>query len=168
MNRNRVNNPVVLAVALSTWGVGFAVIEGKDMLVDWGMTATKGDKNALAAFEIEKLIAQYRPSVFVMEDAHAKDSGRSQRIRSLAKRLCAVAVRANVQTAIMPRQEIRKSFFPDGSATKDALAAAVADIFPEELGRLLPRKRQAWMNEHFNLAVFEAVAAALAFRRAGK
>jgi CRP-like cAMP-binding protein len=168
MNYNKANNPVILAVALSSWGVGFAVIEGKDMLVDWGMTATKGDKNAVAVFEVKKLIAQYRPSAFVMEDAHAEDSGRSKRIRSLAKRLCAVAVRANVKAAVMPRRQIRKIFFADGLGTKDALAAAVAEFFPEELRRLLPRKREAWMNEHFRMAIFEAVAAALAFEKAVK
>jgi hypothetical protein len=166
MNRNRANNPVILAVALSSWGVGFAVIEGKDMLVDWGMTATKGDKNAAAVFEVEKLIAQYRPSVFVMEDVHAKDSGRSARIRSLAKRLRAVAARAKIKTAVMPRREIRKRFFADELGTKDALAVAVAEFFPEELRRLLPQKRQAWMNEHFRMAIFEAIAAALAFEKA--
>jgi Holliday junction resolvasome RuvABC endonuclease subunit len=168
MDQNRSNNSVILAVALSAWGVGFAVIEGKDMLVDWGMTATSGDKNAVAVFEVEKLIAQYRPSAFVIEDAHAEDSPRSKRIRSLAKRLCAMAMRAKVETAVMPRQEIRKRFFADGLGTKDALAAAVTEFFPEELGRLLPRKREAWMNEHFRMALFEAVAAALAFEKAAK
>jgi len=163
MNQNIANNPVILAIALSAWGVGFAVIEGKDMLVDWGMRATSGDKNAVATFEVEKLIAQYQPSVFVMEDAHARDSGRSKRIRSLAKSLFAVAGRADIKTALMPRREIRKIFFAEGLGTKDALAAAVAEIFPEELGRLLPQKRKAWMNEHFRMAIFEAVAVALAF-----
>jgi Holliday junction resolvasome RuvABC endonuclease subunit len=168
MNQKRSNSSIILAVALSSWGVGFAVTEGKDVLVDWGMTATKGDKNVVAACEVEKLIAQYRPSVFVMEDAHAKDAERSVRIRFLAKRLFAVAARAKIKTAVMPREEIRKAFFQDGLGTKDALAAAVAESFPEELGRLLPRKRKAWMNEHFRMAMFEAVAGALAFGNAAK
>jgi Holliday junction resolvasome RuvABC endonuclease subunit len=168
MNQKRSNSSVILAVALSSWGVGFAVTEGKDVLVDWGMTATKGDKNAVAVCEVEKLIAQYRPSVFVMEDAHAKDVARSARIRSLAEGLCAVAAQTKIQTAVMPRQEIRKAFFQDGLGTKDALAPAVAESFPEELGGLLPRKRKAWMNEHFRMAIFEAVAAALAFGKASK
>ena len=165
MHHQRSKNPVILAIALSAWGMGIAVIEGRDTLVDWGMKATKGDKNAAAVVELNKLIAQYRPSVFVMEAAHDRDSGRSRRIRTLSKRLSAVATHAKIQTALLPRQRIRKIFFADGLGTKDALAAAIADRFPEELGRLLPPKRTAWMSEHFNMAVFDAVAVGLVFAK---
>lgn len=162
MNDNRFKNSLVLAIAPSFWGVGFAVIEN-GALVDWGMKATKGDKNSAAVTQIEKLIEQYRPSVFVMEDVHVQDSMRSERIRSLAKRLCAVAEQAKMQIVAMPRREIRKIFFADGRGSKDALAAMIGEQFSEELGRILPPKRKAWMNEHFRMAVFEAVASALAF-----
>jgi hypothetical protein len=168
MDHHRPNNPVILAFALSTWGVGIAVIEGRDTLVDWGMKATKGDKNAAAVSELKKLIVQYRPSVFVIEDAHNQESARSSRIRLLAKRLRAEAANAKVRTVSLPRQQIRKMFFEDGIGTKDALAGVIAAKFPEELGRLLPPKRKAWMNEPFNMAIFEAVAVAIAFGKVAK
>ncbi|HEU5122579.1 MAG TPA: hypothetical protein VFW05_00790 [Verrucomicrobiae bacterium] len=162
MNNKPFKNSLIFAIAPSFWGVGFAVVEN-GTLVDWGMKATKGDKNSAAVAQMEKLIAQYRPSVFVMEDVHGQDSLRSERIRSLAKRLCALAEQAKIKTAAMPRREIRKIFFADGRGSKDALAAMIGERFSEELGRILPPKRKAWMNEHFRMPVFEAVASALAF-----
>lgn len=162
MNNKPSKNSLVLAIALSSWGVGFAVVEN-GTLVDWGMKATTGNKNAVAVAQLKKLIAQYRPWVCVMEDVHGQDSMRSGRIRSLAKRLCSVAEQAKIQIAVMPRQQIRKVFFSHGLGTKDKLAALIGERFPEELGRLLPPKRKAWMNEHFRMPVFEAVASALAF-----
>jgi len=35
----------ILAIAPATRGFGFAVLEGLDMLADWGVKEAKGDKN---------------------------------------------------------------------------------------------------------------------------
>src|SRR6185437_3399923 len=154
---------LILAVALSRWGVGFVLMDGKDTLADFGLKGTEGDKNANGAAEIKKLIDKYRPDALVIEDVGADDSRRSARIRSLAKRILALAGKANVSAVSIPRSEIRKVFFGDGMRTRDALAAAVADKFPDDLGHLLPPKRELWAGEHYRMAVFEAVTAGLAF-----
>ena len=35
----------ILAIAPSSRGFGFAVLEGQEKLVDWGVKSIKGDKN---------------------------------------------------------------------------------------------------------------------------
>jgi len=41
----------------------------------------------------------------------------------------------------------------------------VAKRFPDELGAKLPPKRKAWMKEHYQMGIFDAVALAVVFRR---
>src|SRR6266436_498973 len=74
----------ILAVAPSTRGVGFAVLEGQDLLADWGFkTVKKEAKNAQSLKKVEELLAQYQPGVLVLEDVSVKGSRRSPRIRKL-------------------------------------------------------------------------------------
>ncbi|HUZ06530.1 MAG TPA: hypothetical protein VMV89_03490 [Candidatus Paceibacterota bacterium] len=58
-----------------------------------------------------------------------------------------------------------KVLIPDGQGTKHDLAEMVAGQFPEQLGSKLPPKRKAWMSEHYQMGIFDAVGLALAFRR---
>jgi len=55
VNRIRPRNSRVLAIAPSSKGFGFAVLEGQ-VLVDWGVRSVgKGDKNAQCVRKVEKL-----------------------------------------------------------------------------------------------------------------
>jgi hypothetical protein len=45
----------ILAIAPSTRGFGFAVLEGEASLVDWGVKTAKGDKNKQSLAKVEKL-----------------------------------------------------------------------------------------------------------------
>jgi hypothetical protein len=156
---------LILALALSYWGVGFAVMEGKDIIVDRGMRGTEGDKNATGAAEVKRLIEQYKPDAIVIEDAFAEGIRRTERIRSLAKRILVLAAKAKVKAVSLPREEIRGIFFAEGLGTRDGLAAAVAERFANDLGHLLPPKRALWAGEHYRMAIFEAVAAGFAFAK---
>ena len=58
----------VLAIAPSTRGVGFAILEGQGTLVDWGVKSVSGDKNIQSLAKVEELIALYRPGVVALQD----------------------------------------------------------------------------------------------------
>ena len=59
-------NDRVLAIAPSSRGFGFAVMEGGDTLVDWGVRSVVGDKNADALKKAEAMFALYKPTVLVL------------------------------------------------------------------------------------------------------
>src|ERR1017187_9108552 len=81
-------NVRVLGIAPSSYGCGFAVMEGKSALVDWGVKSVKGgDKNAQSLAHVGKLISRYRPDVIVVEDTRTKSSRRSARIRELIEEI---------------------------------------------------------------------------------
>jgi RNase H-fold protein (predicted Holliday junction resolvase) len=157
--------PRILAITPSTRGFGFALVEGLNTLVDWGVKNVDADKNTGSLARVKALIAYYEPDVLVLEDASAKPVRRAPRIRELTKRIVSMAKRQDVRVMSLPRKQVRRVFFADGQGTKYALAQILAERFPDELGTRLPPKRRPWMSEDSRMDIFGAVALALAVRR---
>jgi Holliday junction resolvasome RuvABC endonuclease subunit len=154
----------ILAIAPSTRGFGFAVLEGEVSLVDWGVKTVKGDKNVQSLAKVKKLITHYKPGALVLEDASAKGSRRSPRIRKLCQQIIKLAEARKMIVKLFSRDQVMKTFIADGQGTKHALAEVIAKRFPEELGSRLPPKRKPWMSEQYQMGVFDAVALVLMLR----
>jgi hypothetical protein len=56
----------VLAIAPSSRGFGFAVIENGPTLVDWGVRSIGGDKNSGTLKKVQAMIAHYNPVLLVL------------------------------------------------------------------------------------------------------
>jgi Holliday junction resolvasome RuvABC endonuclease subunit len=152
----------VLAIAPSDRGFGFAVLEGRDTLVDWGIKrAKKEGKNIQSLKNVKELIVRYQPGVLVLEDASAKNSLRSPRIRRLCRQISKLAATQKVSVKLFSRDQVMKTFLPDGRRTKYAVAKIVAKRFT---ALKLPPKRKAWQSEDARMNIFDAVALALVFR----
>jgi len=164
MNTNFPKHPRILAIAPSTKGFGYAVLEGHKELVDWGVKSVTGDKNAGSIEKVEEMIAHYSPQVMVLEDTGAKGSRRAARIKALTKRLIALAEGRAVKVALFSQKQVRRAYFADRGGTKHALAEIVAKQYPEELSFRLPPKRRAWMSEDSRMDIFDAMALAMVFR----
>ena len=156
--------PRVLAIAPSNRGFGYAVLEGEATLVDWGLKTVRGDKNAACIAKADKLIADYKPEVIVLQDHSIKGSRRPLRIILLTQGIADLAPKYGVSVALFTRQRIDKVFFADGTGTRDERAKILAERFPEELGFELPPKRRAWMREDPRMDIFDAVALAMMMR----
>ena len=153
-----------LAIALSTRGFGFAVLEGAETLVDWGVKTVKGDKNSQCLAKVECLIVHYQPALIILQDLSAKDSRRSARIRTLSLAIIEMVVARRLKVALVSGTQINQMFFGKIQGTKYARAQIIAKRFPEELGFRLPPKRRAWMSEDYRMAIFDAVALGLVAR----
>jgi Holliday junction resolvasome RuvABC endonuclease subunit len=164
MNKINPNNFRILAIAPTFRGVGFAVLEERDTLVDWGVKRVYGDKNTNSVAKVKELIAQYSPDVLVLPDTLSKDVRRYPRIKALCKKIVAVATTQKTEVALLSKQQVKRVFFADGEGTKHALAEIIAKRFPEELASRLPPERKAWVCEHYQMDIFDAVALALAVR----
>lgn len=161
MIQNRPQHVRILSVAPSSRGFGFAVLEGKEMLVDWGVKSVEGDKNVRSLAKLEDIIVHYIPDVMVIHDHSRKESRCSARIRALSRRMIALASSRKVSVKSFSREEVRHVFFADAKGTKYALAEILAKRFPAELGFRLPPKRRPWMSEDYRMDIFDAVALAL-------
>ena len=155
------SNPfLVLGLAPSARGVGFALMEGPNTLLDWGIKTVKGDKNARCLSKVADLITHYEPNVIALEDASPQGSRRSSRIQALMQNILALAEHENLKVKRFSRKQVRFGNFTGGRGTKHAFAASLAARFPEELGFRLPRKREPWMSEDSRMDMFDAVALA--------
>jgi Holliday junction resolvasome RuvABC endonuclease subunit len=164
MKRNTPTHPRILAIAPSTRGFGYAVLEGRETLVDWGAKAAAGDKNTWCIGKVKELLAHYKPEAMVLHDHLSKGSRRPVRIRVLCHGIIDMAPNHNVSVALFSKEQIDKVFFANGEGTKRDRAEILANRFPDELGFLLPPIRRAWMTEDHRMDIFEAVALALTLR----
>jgi len=142
----------ILAVAPSYRGFGFAVLEGQDTLVDWGVRNVEGNKNAQSLNRVEELIAQYEPGVLVLQDI--EDSRHSRRLKTLSRKIIAMAKTRKVSVKLFSHEQLQRIYFANGQGNR----------FPDELASRLPPKRKPWVSEYYQMDIFDAVTLALAFR----
>src|SRR5262249_14989144 len=154
------NDIRVLAVDPSTRGFGFAILEGPDRLIDWGVKETKTDKKRRSLKLIDDLIGMYQPTVIVLENYSAKGSRRCGRVRELINNISKLAVKRNVKVRSFSRLKVKKACSEFGASNKYEIAIAVAKRFPE-LAPRLPRFRKPWMSEDYRMSIFDAVGFAL-------
>jgi hypothetical protein len=158
--------PRILAIAPSTRGFGFALVEGLNTFVDWGVKSIEGDKNAGSVARVKAMIAHYEPDVLVLENTLINPVRRAPRIRELTKRIASMSKIQGVRVILLTREQVRRVFFGDYHGTKYAVAEILSKRFPDELGFRLPPKRRPWMSEDSRMDIFDAVALALAVRKA--
>jgi Holliday junction resolvasome RuvABC endonuclease subunit len=163
MKHPRKKHILVLGIAPSSRGFGFAVVEGESTLVNWGVKPVKsGDKNARSLSNAGNLMAQYRPDVIAI--AGLQGSRRGPRVQALTNEIVALAEGEKIKVKRFSRKQVNLGLLGGGQVTKQILAEHLAARYPEELSFRLPRKRRAWTNEDYQMDMFEAVALALAVR----
>jgi Holliday junction resolvasome RuvABC endonuclease subunit len=162
MSRAYIKDIRVLAVDPSTRGFGFAVLEGAERLIDWGMKETKKNKNARSLKLIADLTDRYQPNVITVEDYEGKGSRRCRRIQTLIDGISTLASKQNITVRIFSRAKVKQAFSESGAVNKYEIASAIAKRFPELVPRL-PRVRKPWMSEDYWMSIFDAVAFGLTF-----
>lgn len=153
----------ILAVAPVSRGFGYAVLDGNGILADRGIRVIKGkgDKNKQGLAAFAEFIAHYQPGMLVIEDASAKNSRRSPRIRELTKQITELATTHGVKVKLYSREKLRRTYFVDGKGTKQELAEILAARFPNDVGLRVTPKRRAWDSDNYRMGIFAAVALAL-------
>ena len=145
----------VLAVDPFSRGVGFAVLEGSERLIDWGLRTTGRADNAKAARVIGKLVDRFRPDVLALENWESAGSRRCVRVKMLLDRIAADEGR-RVPVRFIARRDIRAIGPLPQTGTKRGRACFLAERFTE-LHAFLPPVRQPWMPEDPKMAIFDAV-----------
>lgn len=145
------------AVDPSPKGFGFAVFEGMDCLLDWGVAQvwSKNDEEMLV--RLETYLSRYKPSLLVLEDME-----NTQRRRRAVRRIADLArygLAKQIPVQLVSREAVRALFSATGS-TKYEIAVAIAKVYPE-LEPRLPRRRKLWTSEDERMNIFDAVSFAL-------
>jgi hypothetical protein len=151
----------VLAIDPFSRGVGFAVLEGPDSLIDWGLKCTGRADNGKAAHAVERLIDRFRPDILALEDWDAAGSRRCERVEKLLIRIAAVEAK-RVCVQLISRRQICAIGPMPRTGTKRGRTCFLAERFLE-LHPLLPPVRKPWMPEDDRMAVFDATSFAVAY-----
>ena len=149
----------VLAIDPFSRGVGFAVLEGPE-LIDWGLKSTRRAQNRETERLIESLLARFQPDILALEDWNAPGSRRCPRIERLLRRVAAKEG-SRVRVRLASRQLVRTIGPLPRTNTKYGRALFLAERF-SELRAFLPPFRKPWMPEDSRMAIFDALAFALA------
>jgi len=157
MSRAYTKDIRVLAIDPSTRGFGFAVLEGPNRLIDWGVKETKTDKKKRSLKLIAELMERYQPKVFVVEDYGGNGSRRCQRVGELIKDISKMALKRGIRVKSISRLKLKQAFSESGASNKHEIAVTIAKRFPELTPRL-PRFRKPWMSEDYRMSIFDAVA----------
>ena len=152
----------IIALDITSRGFGFAVMEGPEVLVDWGVKQVQPYEEARCLRHLEKLIQRYRPEVLVLEDHRRKARRRSVRVLSLIEKVTALAKLAGVPVRLVNWERVKAAFAPNAFINKFGIARAIGRHLPELTSRV-PPFRKAWMSEDYRMAIFDAVALALTF-----
>jgi hypothetical protein len=157
-------NQRVLSVDPYLRGFGWALLEGPDLLVDWGIYQTKTNTPGRALARIADLLDRYTPAMLVIEDTEHPGCRRRERARLFISDICDMAKAAGVEVQPVTMQDVRERYKALGAKSKDAVAQVLADRFPE-LRRIRPPRRKNWMREDERMAVFDALAMTSLSRR---
>src|SRR6202035_184767 len=103
MSRVYTKDMRVLAIDPSTRGFGFAILEGPERLIDWGVKETKTDKKKKSLKLIDDLVDRYQPNVIVVEDYAGKGSRRCRRIQELINDISKLAAKRKIRVRSFSR-----------------------------------------------------------------
>jgi hypothetical protein len=151
---------LVLAVHPTPRGFGWALYEGDQALVDWGVASSKDNRSERCMKRFKKLLDQYRPSTFVMENFEQGDPRRGDRIRTLAKTMHGFADSRDMGIFTYRRTEVCTCLTNNAKASRYTVACAVAERIPL-LRRELSRKRRYWEEKDGKQCLFDAAALGL-------
>jgi hypothetical protein len=156
------NHRRVLAVHPCTRGFGFAVLEGRETLLDWGRKEVRRDKHARSLQQIKLMLAYYRPDVVIVEDYQDRSCRRCRRVRELIRDIAVLAMKQKIRTRSFCRREVQTAFSSSNAITRYAIAGVIIQQLPA-LAPWRPPVRKPWMSESHRAVIFDAVALALTF-----
>jgi hypothetical protein len=161
----KLSNRRILAIALRSRRFAFAVFEGPDRLLDWGMVfypLNNYAQRAAASKRVASLFALFTPSVVVVGKARLLNTRKSSGVRPILRSIRNEASSRLIPVHFMKRAELKEVFHLFHANSKHEIASMLTQVFPD-LPLELPPKRKIWQSEHTHMALFDAVALGFAY-----
>ena len=147
----------ILALDVHPLSFGFAVLEGQNRLLDWGVRSFRHGVNAVKipmSRKLALLLDEYKPEMLLVK---TPTRGNSRRMKMIVK----LAAEHHIPVRTRSAESIKRAF-SQSSQNKHQLALAVADHF-SSLSSYMPPKRKPWKGEHYRTSIFEAAALGLSY-----
>ena len=151
----------VLALDVRPQKYGFAVLEGPDALLDWGVRSCRNGQ-IVRTGRIDSLLQSYSPHFVVIRRREHNSRKAANAVRALIAKITTEARRYSVKTRFISGKRIRRLFERYGCMNKHEIASLLAEWF-DEIRWKLPTKRRPWESEKYNTLIFDGVATGIAF-----
>ncbi|MGD0904705.1 MAG: hypothetical protein ABR924_17350 [Terracidiphilus sp.] len=159
------HNKRILAIALRSRRFAFAVFEGPDRLVDWGMVfypLNSSTQRAAASKRVASLLTLFAPSEVVLGKARLLNTRKGSGVRPILRSIKHEALSRLIPVRFMKEIELKEVFGLFHVNSKHEVASMLAQVFPELLWKL-PPKRRIWESERPRMALFDAIALGFAY-----
>lgn len=153
---------LILAVYPNSNGFGFVYMEDARKLLDFGTIRINPISNKKVVERIRHSIEYLKPSIVILKDPNSKCSRTGKRVSKLLLKISSLALSMNLKVMNLSRDQIRDVFEQFGGVTKYEISQILITYF-KELESKLPKKRQMWMSEDQNMAIFDALSLAVAW-----
>jgi Holliday junction resolvasome RuvABC endonuclease subunit len=154
------DTPLILSLFPNARGLGYVCIEAPKKLLDFGVVTIRPVSNERILARINKFVEFHRPTVIVIRQSQTFTARRAMRVQAVISKITDYAKTQNLPVHRYTRQQIRDVFEVQGAKTKQEIAKQIAQWFPE-LAPRLPKVRKIWMDEDYNMVVFDAAALAI-------
>jgi hypothetical protein len=150
-----------LALEVRSWRLGYAILEGRQVL-DWGTSEYAPGDPAKAARKMRSLTRTFAPTLSIMRSPRTAEDGTTDKAARVLSAIRKELEDCSVRSIVLPREVVFNHFAQLGIRKKLDIAAAVAKAVPELQPRL-PLPRKPWHPERRIMPVFDAVATVLAY-----
>lgn len=148
----------VIALDLHPLSFGYAMFEGPDELVDWGIKSFRHGVNAVKVplnVKLASLLDHFGPDIVVIKEP------RTATLKKMVRAITNLAQHRGIPVRHISGASVR-SAFPDESHNKYQIATEVARCYPELAPRLEPR-RKLWQAEKYSMSIFDAAAIGIGY-----
>ena len=148
----------VIALDLHPLSFGYAVFEGPDELLDWGIRSFRHGVNAVKVpldVKLASLLDRYGPDVVVIKEP------RVAILTAPARGILDLTKRRRIPVRQISVDLVRRAF-ADEHDNKYQIASSIAGCFPELSPRLGPR-RKVWEAEKYSMSIFDAASLGIAY-----
>lgn len=156
----RIHDRRVLAIDLRPRRFGYAVFEGADFLLDWGVSGYEpgGDVgDSVAGKRLTALLRFSSPAAVVVKQERWDSAKTNPPMQSMVEAIIRETSARSIPIYLIEQNELANTFRSLECETKYEIAAVLTRIFPELVWKL-PPKRQIWESEHPRMTMFDAVA----------
>jgi hypothetical protein len=145
----------VLTLDIRPRRFGYAIFEGPDLLLDWGIRTHGDDERSSLERSLNNLRSMFAPSVILIRKAAKSGQIEQPRIRRAFRIVKHFAKRMLVRVHLVDALSLRGFFSRGAIADKHDIARMVAERFPQLSWRLPPR-RKPWQSESQRQSIFDA------------
>jgi Holliday junction resolvasome RuvABC endonuclease subunit len=106
---------------------------------------------------VQKFVEFFKPAIIVLRDCDTPTSRKNERTKQLTDRIVSFAVEKEIPVYKYKRQQIRDVFEQCGATSKYEIAHEIIREF-SELASRAPKLREQWMEEDYNMGIFDSIA----------